>query len=325
MEDLTVETGLPAPAPDGTAQGALGDGPASDLERWTSARRLDLERLFDGRIPQPPAGEDPGRLIEAIRYSLLAPGKRLRPLLALAAAEALGADVRDQRVLMACAAVELVHCYSLIHDDLPPMDDDDFRRGKPSCHKAFGEATAILAGDALLTLAFEWLAQAGSDDGSDNGSDASGAGRAGDLLGAVGALARGAGAQGMVRGQARDLGEAPPDTLPNLERLHAEKTAALFRAALEIGAAAGRASPAAASALGSFGQRFGVAFQHADDLDDADHPAYAAHARERVVALIDEATGALTGPLGERARRLVAFTHALRARAQPAAPAPTAR
>jgi geranylgeranyl pyrophosphate synthase len=301
---LTVDTGSPATAIDSAGPGTLAEDPARDLERWTSARRLDLERLFDAHIPQPPAGQDPGRLIEAIRYSLLAPGKRLRPLLALAAAEALGADVRDEAVLMACAAVELVHCYSLIHDDLPPMDDDDFRRGKPSCHKAFSEATAILAGDALLTLAFEWLAQAGAQ-----------AGRVGDLLGAVAALARGAGLQGMVRGQARDLGEAAPETLADLERLHSEKTAALFRAALEIGAAAGRASPAAATALGGFGQRFGVAFQHADDLDDADHPAYAARARERVVALVDEATRGLAGPLGERARRLVAFAHALRQRA----------
>src|SRR4029078_8406508 len=98
-------------------------------------------------------------LLEAMRYSLLAPGKRIRPLLALAAAETIAPI--DYDVLLACAAVELVHCYSLIHDDLPAMDDDDVRRGRPSNHKAFNEATAILAGDALLTLAFEWVTDAG--------------------------------------------------------------------------------------------------------------------------------------------------------------------
>ena len=122
------------------------------LAGWIAARRAELDRLFEARLAPPPDG-DPGRLIEAMRYSLLAPGKRVRPLLALAAAAAIGAI--DDDVRLACAAVELVHCYSLIHDDLPAMDDDDFRRGRPSNHKVFGEATAILAGDALLTLAFD--------------------------------------------------------------------------------------------------------------------------------------------------------------------------
>src|SRR6185436_4963446 len=117
-------------------------------------------------------------------YSLLAPGKRLRPLLALGAAEAVGATV-DEPIRIAAAAVELVHCYSLIHDDLPAMDNDDFRRGKPTNHKVYGEAMAILAGDGLLTLAFDWVAQAGER------------GR-GDYLGACAALARGAGVWGMV-------------------------------------------------------------------------------------------------------------------------------
>src|SRR5215467_1079449 len=125
---------------------------------WAAARHAELDHLFEARLAPPPDG-DPGRLLEAMRYSLLAPGKRIRPLLALAAAEAVGAV--DDDVLTACAAVELVHCYSLIHDDLPPMDDDDFRRGRPSNHKAFGEAAAILTGDALLTLAFQWIAEAG--------------------------------------------------------------------------------------------------------------------------------------------------------------------
>src|SRR3954462_4932773 len=125
---------------------------------WAAARRAELDRLFETRLATPADG-DPGRLLEAMRYSLLAPGKRIRPLLALAAAET-SAPI-DGDVLLACGAVELVHCYSLIHDDLPAMDDDDFRRGRPRYPQALGEATAILAGDALLTLAFDWIAEAG--------------------------------------------------------------------------------------------------------------------------------------------------------------------
>ena len=189
---------------------------------WVDQQRAALASLLEQRLATPADG-DPGRLVEAMRYSLLAPGKRIRPLLALAAAETAGGI--DDNVRLAAASVELVHCYSLIHDDLPAMDDDDFRRGQPSNHKAFGEATAILAGDALLTLAFEWMAEAGERAGAPE-----------RYLRASLALARGAGARGMVRGQARDLGESPPDTLQELEVLHAEKTAALFRAALEVGA-----------------------------------------------------------------------------------------
>jgi geranylgeranyl pyrophosphate synthase len=167
---------------------------AASLDAWVAARRADLDRLFETRLAAPADG-DPGRLLEAMRYSLLAPGKRIRPLLALAAAET--SVPPDADGLLACAAVELVHCYSLIHDDLPAMDDDDFRRGRPSNHKAFGEATAILAGDALLTLAFEWIAEAGER-----------AARPQSFLAAARALAHAAGASGMVRGQARDLGDA---------------------------------------------------------------------------------------------------------------------
>src|SRR3954469_3097906 len=131
---------------------------------WIAGRRAELDRLFDVRL-SPPADGDPGRLLEAMRYSLLAPGKRIRPLLALAAVEATTSAPPDDDARLACGALELVHCYSLIHDDLPAMDDDDFRRGRPSNHKAFGEATAILAGDALLTLAFDWIAEAGEHAG----------------------------------------------------------------------------------------------------------------------------------------------------------------
>lgn len=248
---------------------------------WVAARRAEVEDVLGSLLPAPGDAEDPGRLVEAMRYSLLAPGKRLRPVLSLAAADAAG-EFFDSSIRVAAAAVELVHCYSLIHDDLPAMDDDDFRRGKPSNHKAFGEATAILAGDGLLTLAFDWLAEAGER-----------AGRPRAFGRAALALARGAGVRGMVRGQARDLGGPPPRSFEQLERLHAEKTGALFRAAVEVGAHASHASPDDVSALARFGERFGIAFQHADDLDDADHPEHAARARSQMRALVSDALAAL--------------------------------
>jgi geranylgeranyl diphosphate synthase, type II len=286
-------------------------GAADESERWLRARRDEIERALDAYLP-PPGDGDPGRLVESMRYSLLAPGKRLRPLLALAAAESqrpMDEDAGEEaptapNILRACCAVELVHCYSLIHDDLPAMDDDDFRRGRPSNHKAFDEATAILAGDALLTLAFEWLA--------DEGAAAS---RPAAFLTAARALARGAGARGMVRGQARDLREPPPADVATLELLHAEKTAALFRASVEIGGAVGGANAAALAALAAFGERFGVAFQHADDLDDADHPAHAAAARTRLETLVEEAVRSLA-PLGRRGDRLAGFARRLVTRAR---------
>ena len=202
--------------------------------------------------------------------------------------------------------MELVHCYSLIHDDLPIMDDDDFRRGQPTNHKVFGEAIAILAGDALLTLAFEWLADAG----------AVAVGATGDplvaqpYLRAVAALAGGAGMSGMVRGQARDLGETQPESLKAVERLAAEKTGALFRAVLEVGAALANAGPAQTEALARFGLHYGVAFQHADDLADEDHVATQTEARQRLRALTQTALDALSlfdrraEPLRALARRL---------------------
>jgi geranylgeranyl diphosphate synthase, type II len=273
------------------------------LTGWLETRRGELARIYDTHLP-PPSDGDPGRLVEAMRYSLLAPGKRIRPLLALAAAEMIG--LPDEQVRLACAAVELVHCYSLIHDDLPAMDDDDFRRGRPSNHKAFGEATAILAGDALLTLAFEWLAEAGGRASNPEG-----------YLRATRALAEGAGPRGMVRGQARDLGEAPPSTLEGLEILHGEKTAALFRASLEVGAQVAGAPPETVAALGRFGTLYGIAFQHADDRDDAEHAELRASAHRRLQTLVAEACATVTdiAPAphseGQAAARLVEIARAL--------------
>jgi geranylgeranyl pyrophosphate synthase len=267
-----------------------------DLTGWLAAKRAEVDALLDQRLPL--ASPDPGRLVEAMRYSLLAPGKRLRPILALAAAEAVGATL-DESMRTAAASVELVHCYSLIHDDLPGMDDDDVRRGRPTSHKAFGEATAILAGDALLTLAFEWLAEAGEK-----------ANLAGRYVRAIGALARGAGFAGMVRGQARDMLPTPPSTLEDLERLHAEKTGALFRTAMEIGAAVAGASEAQTQALARFGICYGIAFQHVDDHDDQEHATFAESRTERIHKLVAESTMALR-ELGDGAKPLRALSQRL--------------
>jgi geranylgeranyl diphosphate synthase type II len=276
------------------------------LDEWLATRRAEVDALMEERLPQ--RHDDPGRLVESIRYSLLAPGKRLRPLLAVAAAEAVSpaGEPLSPSIRLAAASVELVHCYSLIHDDLPAMDDDDLRRGKPTNHKVFGDAAAILAGDALLTLAFEWIAEAGLA--------ARAAGAGGDYLGAAAALARGAGMWGMVRGQARDLGEPVPASLAEVERLHREKTGALFRAALEIGGAVAGASDDQMAALGRFADGYGLAFQHADDLDDAEHGGFAAEARRRVNTLAEEAAAALA-EWDDRADPLRALARALGERA----------
>jgi geranylgeranyl diphosphate synthase type II len=195
----------------------------------------------------------PPRLTEAIRYSLLAPGKRLRPMLVLIAAEACG-GTSDAAMPAACA-VEMVHAYSLVHDDLPAMDDDDLRRGRPTCHKAFGEATAILAGDALLTLAFEVLAR--------DVRPAATAARC------CAVLACAAGARALVGGQADDLAaEFSAGSLEALEAIHRRKTGALFLASLELGGLTAGASDEQLAALADYGWRLGLVFQITDDLLD---------------------------------------------------------
>jgi geranylgeranyl diphosphate synthase type II len=276
-----------------------------DLESWLQTRRAEVDTLLAARLAAVAPDQDPGRLIEAMRYSLLAPGKRLRPLLVLAAAEAVG-HKPDEPIRLAAAAVEMVHCYSLIHDDLPAMDDDDLRRGQPTNHRVFGEATAILAGDALLTLAFELLAEAGAAALTSTGDPLV----AQRYLRAVAALARGAGMSGMVRGQARDLAEPQTQSLQAVERLAAEKTGALFRAALEVGAAVAEAGPVQEKALAQFGMHFGVAFQHADDLADGDNVATRTQASQRLHALTQTALDALS-PFDGRAEPLRALAQRL--------------
>jgi farnesyl diphosphate synthase len=207
----------------------------------------------------PPADEAPMRLHQAMRYSVFAGGKRLRPALVLAAARAAALGVTNENTEKAIdagmVAVEVLHTYTLIHDDLPAMDDDDLRRGRPTCHKAYDEATAILAGDALQTLAFEAAAAINAQ--------------------AVQVLARAAGSRGVVGGQQDDLdAEGQPidqstSTCARLERIHRGKTAALIRASCELGALAVQATPAIRTALANYGEAIGLAFQVADDVLDA--------------------------------------------------------
>ena len=288
-------------------------GSTSLSSELADARKRVEEAL--GRYIAEPLGRDdapcPDRLAEAMRYSIMAGGKRLRPVFCLLAAEACGAD-REAAMPAACA-VEIVHTYSLIHDDLPAMDDDDLRRGRPTCHKAFDEATAILAGDGLLTFAFELI-----------GREVRPASAA---LACVVALAEAAGPSGMVGGQMADLqAEGRTDgTLQALEAIHLRKTGALLRASLKMGAIIAGAPDDWRSALDVYGRAVGLAFQIVDDLLDVSgdevklgkrvnkdsglgkwtYPAFLGVEGSRALAkqLADEAVEALT-PLGSRGDRL---------------------
>jgi farnesyl diphosphate synthase len=204
----------------------------------------------------PPAeGAAQARLHEAMRYAVLGGGKRLRPFLVAATAELFG--IRGAAPVRVGAAIELIHGYSLVHDDLPAMDDAELRRGRPTCHRAFGEATAVLAGDALQPLAFEVLAR------PDYGADA------GQRCALVAGLAFAAGSLGMCGGQLLDLlAERQRWSLAEISAMQRLKTGALIRYACEAGAVLGRAAPAAAEALGGYADDLGLAFQIRDDLLD---------------------------------------------------------
>lgn len=222
-------------------------GLSSLRDEIESALLKSLERL---------SPDAPTRLRDAMTYSLLAGGKRLRPALVLMACEACGGDRAD--ALSAACAMEMVHTYSLIHDDLPAMDDDDLRRGVPTCHRKFDEATAILAGDALLTLAFEMIA-----------SDVHPATVA---LECCRDLARAAGPEGMVGGQMADLQAETSgvSSLEELEAIHRRKTGCLIRASLLLGGRVAGATATELAALANFGNAVGLAFQIADDLLDVE-------------------------------------------------------
>lgn len=225
------------------------------LEELTAKARLVDEALARYL---PPADGYPPVIHEAMRYSVFAGGKRLRPVLAITAAEIVGGN--PAAVLPAACALELIHTYSLVHDDLPAMDNDDFRRGKPASHKVFGEGMAILAGDALLTLAFEILARSATE----------GPASPQRVLRAVQELGVAAGTEGLIGGQVVDLlascgAVAGEETL---WYMHERKTAALYRAALRIGALVGGGDEDSITRLGEFGRRFGLAFQITDDILD---------------------------------------------------------
>lgn len=198
-------------------------------------------------------GRAPGRLAESMRYSVEAGGKRLRPALVILSCRACGGP--DSAALPAAAAIECVHTFSLIHDDLPAMDDDDLRRGRPTNHKVYGEAMAILAGDALVTLAFEILATQSAEPTV--------------MARMVAELADATGWQGMIGGQVEDIdGESCPPQRERVERIHAMKTARLIQSACRLGALAANAPKPACDALSRFGHELGVAFQIVDDLLD---------------------------------------------------------
>jgi len=222
-----------------------------NLEKYLTEKRnlieLELQRLLSAQTPTP--------LIEAMHYSLLAGGKRIRPILCLAATNAVGGD--EKNALPAACALEMVHTYSLIHDDLPAMDNDQLRRGHPTCHVKFNEATAILAGDGLLTLAFETLAKAG--EASDQ--------VAFKWISVAKKLAAAAGCKGMIEGQMLDMAaEGEPLTIDRLERLHHLKTGLMIESALAIGACLGGGNSEQEQRLTLFGRKIGLAFQVADDI-----------------------------------------------------------
>jgi geranylgeranyl pyrophosphate synthase len=258
------------------------------VKRWLDTVQPEINADIERRIGA--LSPDYGRLCEAMRYAALSPGKRLRPALVLAACEAVGAS--RAQALPAASAVEMLHAYTLVHDDLPAMDDDEVRRGQPTVHVAFGEAIAILAGDGLLTAAFLALADLGA--------------RAAD---AVAVLAGRAGVAELLSGQALDLSLAERGSKPAWDELlilHQRKTAALFAAATELGGIAGDCSAAQRRDLARYGMAVGVAFQHADDRDDAEHGEYAAKAAEHMRALTTEAA-AIAEQFGESGRVLLAM------------------
>lgn len=302
----------------------MGGGVQTSFLDYLADRRRLIDAALAGCLDR--LTDVPEKLVDAIRYSLLGPGKRLRPLLVLMASEACGGGI--EHAMPAACALEMVHTYSLVHDDLPPMDDDDLRRGRPTCHKQFDEATAILVGDALLALAFATLAERVAP---------------GELAARCCAeLANAAGADGMVGGQALDLfWEGQEGTIADLERIHHLKTGRLFRAALRIGGmlAARDSTNAEQKAwldcLNDYGTYLGLAFQISDDLLDVEsssnvtgkrvgkdagrgkltYPGLlgSAESRQRLAMACDHAIDSLA-PLGARAVQLASLVRFIRER-----------
>jgi len=226
-----------------------------DIKAYLKKNREVVDKALELLVP--PAKTFPPKIFEAMRYSLFAGGKRVRPILAIASAEALGAKTAG--LLPIAGALELIHTYSLIHDDLPAMDDDDLRRGRPTCHKVYGEAMAILAGDGLLNRAFEVL----SDPRRLKSVTAL------RLMAITKEISLASGVYGMVGGQVVDMESEGKDVnLPTLEYIHTHKTGALIRASVRTGAIYARASEKRLKALTRYGERVGLAFQIADDILD---------------------------------------------------------
>jgi len=224
------------------------------LETYLAEIRTRMERALDARLPS--ANSEPRQLHRAMRYGTLEGGKRLRAALVHAAGSAF--DASPAALDVPACALEMVHAYSLIHDDLPAMDDDDLRRGRPTVHRAFDEATAILAGDALLTMAFELLA---GDPALDVSADV--------RLAMVTMLAEAAGTRGMAGGQAIDLAATGQQLdLPALQEMHARKTGALIRASVGLGARTAGVDSATRERLDDYAQHLGLAFQIVDDVLD---------------------------------------------------------
>ena len=226
---------------------------SQEFDSWAARVQAHVENALDARLPSPT--KEPRRLHGAMRHSALGGGKRVRPLLVHAAG--LLTEASDEALEACACAVEAIHVYSLIHDDLPCMDNDTLRRGRPTCHIAFDEATALLAGDALQALAFGWLTESPCTDAQ--------------RVNMIRLLAQAAGPAGMAGGQALDLAAVGKSiSLPDLEYMHALKTGALIRASILLGAAAGPATLSTASheALDQFAKRAGLLFQVVDDILD---------------------------------------------------------
>lgn len=224
-----------------------------DIQQYLEEKRQDIDRFLQAVIPDDRT--PPETLHESMRYSLLAGGKRIRPILAIASAEAVA--VPPPAILPIAASLELIHTYSLIHDDLPAMDDDDYRRGKPTNHKVFGEAMAILSGDALLTMAFELCAR----------PDVQAILPADSHVSIIRELAVGAGNRGMVGGQVFDIQAENHDIdLATLQTIHVHKTGRLIRAAVRMGALVAGATSTQLDQLTAYAEDVGLAFQIADDV-----------------------------------------------------------
>jgi geranylgeranyl diphosphate synthase type II len=223
-----------------------------DLKTYLTVRAAEVDAALDAFLPK--AKERPATIHAAMRYSVFAGGKRLRPVLCLAAAEACGGKFSD--ALAPACAVELMHTYSLVHDDLPAMDDDDLRRGRPTCHKVFGEGMAVLCGDALLTESFIVLAQTNTT-------------KRYNTHDYISELAETGGSRKLIGGQVMDLeGEGKKLTKRELVCIHEAKTAALLTTSLRLGAMTANATPAKLESLSAFGHSLGLAFQVIDDILD---------------------------------------------------------